>query len=235
MEPPPRSSQDAHGHADANAAALIAGFLRLCIKEREEALGQWRAVHWLQPIPGKELSQGGASGRTRLRRSPSPPPPHSLPCSTASFSFWFSSLAEVKAAEISLARERGEEQKAQSEPEQGAAPEGKEAGDEGEGKEGGDVGAGPPGPRRAKAERPRLRPRLRPRRARAAAMAQSRAGRRRSRRRSARVQMAADGQQRAPPRQVHADAGAAAGAPFPAHSVPQPVQATAACKAHGCD
>ncbi|KAJ8781962.1 hypothetical protein J1605_010475 [Eschrichtius robustus] len=53
---------------------------------------------------------------------------------------------EVKPAEISLPGEGGEEQKAQSEPELGAAAEGKEAGDEGEGKEGCDVSVGAAGP-----------------------------------------------------------------------------------------
>ncbi|XP_043752378.1 homeobox protein ESX1-like [Cervus elaphus] len=65
---------------------------------------------------------------------------------------------EAEPAKISFPRERGEEPKAQSETEQGAAAEGKEAGyEEGEGKEGGDVGAGDAGPqdgesREAKAE-----------------------------------------------------------------------------------
>ncbi|XP_059994810.1 homeobox protein ESX1-like [Lagenorhynchus albirostris] len=53
---------------------------------------------------------------------------------------------EVKAAEMSPPGEGGEEQKAQSEPEQGAAAEGKEAGDEGEGKEGCEVSVGAAGP-----------------------------------------------------------------------------------------
>ncbi|XP_061264572.1 rhox homeobox family member 2-like [Bos javanicus] len=65
---------------------------------------------------------------------------------------------EAEPAKVSLPGERGEEPKAQSEPEQGAAAEGKEAGyEEGEEKEGGDVGAGDAGPpdgesREAKAE-----------------------------------------------------------------------------------
>ncbi|XP_059942594.1 homeobox protein ESX1-like [Mesoplodon densirostris] len=53
---------------------------------------------------------------------------------------------EVKPAEISPPGDGGEEQKAQSEPEQGAAAEGKEAGDEGEGEEGCDVSVGAAGP-----------------------------------------------------------------------------------------
>ncbi|XP_070222759.1 rhox homeobox family member 2-like [Bos mutus] len=54
---------------------------------------------------------------------------------------------EAEPAKVSLPGERGEEPKAQSEPEQGAAAEGKEAGyEEGEEKEGGDVGAGDAGP-----------------------------------------------------------------------------------------
>jgi hypothetical protein len=71
---------------------------------------------------------------------------------------WVSCLAEAEPAKVSLPGERGEEPKAQSEPEQGAAAEGKEAGyEEGEEKEGGDVGAGDAGPpdgesREAKAE-----------------------------------------------------------------------------------
>ena len=70
---------------------------------------------------------------------------------------WVSSLAEAEPAKVSLPGERGEEPKAQSEPEQGAAAEGKETGYEGEEKEGGDVGAGDAGPpdgesREAKAE-----------------------------------------------------------------------------------
>ncbi|XP_020765513.1 homeobox protein ESX1-like [Odocoileus virginianus] len=64
---------------------------------------------------------------------------------------------EAEPAKISLPRERGEEPKAQSETEQGAAAEGKEAGYEGEEQEGGAVGAGDAGPqegesREAKAE-----------------------------------------------------------------------------------
>ncbi|CAI9181025.1 unnamed protein product [Rangifer tarandus platyrhynchus] len=65
---------------------------------------------------------------------------------------------EAEPAKISLPRERGEEPKAQSETEQGAAAEGKEAGyEEGEEQEGGAVGAGDAGPqdgesREAKAE-----------------------------------------------------------------------------------
>lgn len=71
---------------------------------------------------------------------------------------WVSSLTEAEPAKISLPRERGEEPKAQSETEQGAAAEGKEAGyEEGEEQEGGAVGAGDAGPqdgesREAKAE-----------------------------------------------------------------------------------
>lgn len=58
-----------------------------------------------------------------------------------------SSLAEAEPARLWLPRERGEEPKAQSEPEQGAAAEGKEARyEEGEEKEGGDVGAGAASP-----------------------------------------------------------------------------------------
>ncbi|XP_060148842.1 homeobox protein ESX1-like [Globicephala melas] len=53
---------------------------------------------------------------------------------------------EVKPAEMSPPGEGGEEQKAQSELEQGAAAEGKEAGDEGEGKEGCEVSVGAAGP-----------------------------------------------------------------------------------------
>ncbi|XP_060148965.1 homeobox protein ESX1-like [Globicephala melas] len=53
---------------------------------------------------------------------------------------------EVKPAEMSPPREGGEEQKVQSEPEQGAAADGKEAGDEGEGKEGCEVSVGAAGP-----------------------------------------------------------------------------------------
>ncbi|XP_030615345.1 rhox homeobox family member 1 [Delphinapterus leucas] len=53
---------------------------------------------------------------------------------------------EVKPADISPPGEGAEEQKAQSEPEQGAAAEGKEAGDEGEGKEGCEVSVGAAGP-----------------------------------------------------------------------------------------
>lgn len=69
-----------------------------------------------------------------------------------------SSLAEAEPAKISLPGEEGEEPKAQSKPEQGAAAEGKEAGyEEGEEKEGGNVAAGDAGPpdggsRYAKAE-----------------------------------------------------------------------------------
>ena len=60
---------------------------------------------------------------------------------------WVSSLADAEPAKISLPRERGEETKAQSETEQGAASEGEEAGyEEGEEEEGSDVGAGDAGP-----------------------------------------------------------------------------------------
>ncbi|KAG5194032.1 hypothetical protein MJG53_020050 [Ovis ammon polii x Ovis aries] len=53
---------------------------------------------------------------------------------------------EAEPARLWLPRERGEEPKAQSEPEQGAAAEGKEARYEGEEKEGGDVGPGAASP-----------------------------------------------------------------------------------------
>ncbi|KAI4545052.1 hypothetical protein MG293_005318 [Ovis ammon polii] len=54
---------------------------------------------------------------------------------------------EAEPARLWLPRERGEEPKAQSEPEQGAAAEGKEARyEEGEEKEGGDMGAGAASP-----------------------------------------------------------------------------------------
>ena len=59
---------------------------------------------------------------------------------------WVSSLADAEPAKISLPRERGEEPKAQSETEQGAAAEGEEAGYEEEEEEGSDVGAGDAGP-----------------------------------------------------------------------------------------
>ncbi|TEA42081.1 hypothetical protein DBR06_SOUSAS58410004, partial [Sousa chinensis] len=53
---------------------------------------------------------------------------------------------EVKPAEMSPPGEGGEEQKVQSEPEQGAAADGKEAGDEGGGKEGCEVSVRAAGP-----------------------------------------------------------------------------------------
>lgn len=97
---------------------------------------------------GDELSLGGTRGRTPVRRSPSPPlvVPPARPARRPDVSLWVSRLTEAKSVGVLVTGDGGEEQMAQSEPEQGAAAEGKEAGDEGEGDEGGDVGVGAAGP-----------------------------------------------------------------------------------------
>ncbi|XP_007458764.1 PREDICTED: homeobox protein ESX1-like [Lipotes vexillifer] len=147
-EQPPRAAVEGPEAADGQWRAPHARLTQVQVQDLERVFQHTQYPSALvrparDPVQETQLGAEGWSGLAGAQPPCLDPVPGDIHWDQAAVS---RRAGEVKPAEISPPGEGGEEQKAQSEPEQGAAAEEKEAGDEGEGKEGCDVSVGAAGP-----------------------------------------------------------------------------------------